>query len=248
MKDIFVLPYCLVALHLDVGSLWVGFGREYQPAIQPDYVKLGFGKFTTCAYWNDWVKLTAIGEHLRIWIDPMTKCSPSFLVLFLIGLRLGDSYLVILFLYSLVLFSFVLSVFLPLCLFFSFFSCTLCSASASLHLAVFLNIHISYLSKKKKNWTLFSVWLLHLISFVSLVSWQWPQRRLLRERIGIKRGREGGWWKKQQWGCWSFRCNRQPKEAWTWLLAQTHYTTAWCHGVSWLLLLLLFYFQNFAHS
>ena len=143
----------------------------------------------------------------------MTKCSLSFLVLFLIGLGLGDSLLVILFLYSLVLFSFVLSVFLPLCLFFSFFSCKLCSASASLHLAVFLNIHISYLSKKKKkNWTLFSVWLLHLISFVSLVSWQWPQRRLLRERIGIKRGREGGWWKKQQWGCWSFVVIGSPRK------------------------------------
>lgn len=93
------------------------------------------------------------------------------------------------------------------------------------------------------NWTLFSGWLLHLISFVSLVSQQWSQRRLLRgpgERIGIKRGREGGWWKKQQWGCWSFHCNRQPMDMAPCTNSskiQLH-ACLWC--VSWLLLLLFF--------
>ena len=91
-----------------------------------------------------------ISGHLRTWIDPMTNCLLSFLVPFMIGLGLGDSHLVILFLYSLALFIFVFSVF-----FFyvfaspSFFVLLFCQCYFAF--SSFLNIHVSSLSKKKKN-------------------------------------------------------------------------------------------------
>ena len=89
-----------------------------------------------------------MGGSLRIWIDPMTNCLLSFLVPFLIGLGLGDSHLVILFLYSLALFFFVISVFL--CFAFpSFFVLLICWCYFAF--SNFLNIHLSYLSKRKEK-------------------------------------------------------------------------------------------------
>ena len=78
----------------------------------------------------------------------MTNCLPSFLVPFLIGLEIGDSHLVILFIFSLALFFFVISVFL--CFAFpSFFVLLICWCYFAI--CSFLNIHLSYLSKKKKK-------------------------------------------------------------------------------------------------
>ena len=79
----------------------------------------------------------------------MTNCLPSFLVPFLIGLEIGDSHLVILFLFSLALFFFVISVFFCVFSFPSFFVLLICWCYFAI--CSFLNIHLSYLSKKKKN-------------------------------------------------------------------------------------------------
>ena len=70
------------------------------------------------------------------------------LVPFLIGLGLGDSHLVIPFLYSLALFFFVISVFL--CFAFpSFFVLLICWCYFAF--SNFLNMHLSYLSKRKEK-------------------------------------------------------------------------------------------------
>ena len=67
----------------------------------------------------------------------MTKCSLSFLVPFLIGLGLGNSLLVTLFLFSLALFFFVINAFYVFS-FFAFFRFFFyfCFVGAILHLAV----------------------------------------------------------------------------------------------------------------
>ena len=79
----------------------------------------------------------------------MTNCLPSFLVPFLIGLEIGDSHLVILFLFSLALFFFVISVFF-LCFFFSIFFCTFDMLVLLCNLQFFE--YTSFLPiKKKKN-------------------------------------------------------------------------------------------------
>ena len=75
----------------------------------------------------------------------MTSCLLFLAILFLIGLGLADSPLVILSLCSLVL-SFVISFF---CLFVSF--SVLFILPYVFSWGSFLNIHLSYLSKKKKN-------------------------------------------------------------------------------------------------
>ena len=87
---------------------------------------------------------------MRIWIDLRTKCLLSFLVPFLIGLGLGDSHLVTLFLFSLAVFLCNLCF---LCFLFADVPSLLyfCFADAYLHLAVFLNILSLLPIKKKKN-------------------------------------------------------------------------------------------------
>ena len=71
-----------------------------------------------------------------------------FLVPFLIGLRLGDSHLVILFRYSLALFFFVISVFL--CFYFSIFFCTF-DMLVLLCILLFFEYTSFLLIKKKRN-------------------------------------------------------------------------------------------------
>ena len=78
----------------------------------------------------------------------MTNYLLSFLVSFLIGLGLGDSHLVIPLLYSLALFFFVISAFYVYA-FTSFFVLSICWCYFAF--SNFFNIHLSYLSKKKKK-------------------------------------------------------------------------------------------------
>ena len=87
---------------------------------------------------------------MKIWIDAMINYLLSFLVPFLIGLGFGDSHLVILFLYFLALFFFVISVFYVF-VFPSFFVLLICWCYFAF--SSFLNIHLSYISKKEKEMT-----------------------------------------------------------------------------------------------
>ena len=113
----------------------------------------------------------------------MTSCSLILVALLLIGLRLGDSPLVILSLCSVVIFSvinmlFVVSVcflasVISLSLFFvCFLLCILCSALC-FHEVPF-NIYLSYLTKKKKNFFHFSqsvaIYFLFFIFFYKSIS------------------------------------------------------------------------------
>ena len=70
-------------------------------------------------------------------LDPMTSCLPFLLVPFLIGLGLGDSLLVHLSLYFLVLFFFVISSFSLFLLFSLFCNLYALCFCASLHKVVF---------------------------------------------------------------------------------------------------------------
>ena len=86
---------------------------------------------------------------MRIWIDLKTSCLLSLLVPFLMGLGLGDSLLVTLFLFSLALFFSVINAFLFFFLFLFIFFLLFCwcffLASSS-----FLNIFFLHIKKKKK--------------------------------------------------------------------------------------------------
>ena len=85
---------------------------------------------------------------MRIWIDLKTSCLLSSLVPFLIGLGLGDSLLVTLFLLSLALFFSVINAFFVFSFcFFSFMY--FCFAGAFLHLAVFWIYYFLPIKKKK---------------------------------------------------------------------------------------------------
>ena len=105
-----------------------------------------------CLMWCLWRE---IGGRLRTWKVRMTSYWLLSVALWLIGLGLGNSPLVILSLCFLAP-SCVISIFSFLFSFFSFFPFLLFSLPyVFLHKVVFLNIYIYYLSKKKKKFLLY---------------------------------------------------------------------------------------------